>query len=184
MVIAQSLDRSDPWPTRLAISSTFEAVAPSVTGTEVDPFFAFLISDEALGDRTPEVRRGMLNAGSAVIDLHGSARLAALITMFEKHLGGPSPATETGDHIKEAVVILFGRVARHLEPTDSRIPTIVDRLVEALRTPAEQVQIAVSDCLAPLVKLMRSRVGQLVDNLLNELSTAPKYAARRGAAYG
>jgi hypothetical protein len=184
MVIAQSLDRSDPWPTRLAISSTFEALAPTITTTEVEPFFAFLINDEALGDRTPEVRRGMLNAGTAVIDLHGSTRLAPLITMFETHLGGPSPATETGDHIKEAVVILFGRVARHLQPTDPRIPAIVDRLVEALRTPAEQVQIAVSDCLAPLVKLMRSRIGQLVNNLLNELSTAPKYAARRGAAYG
>src|ERR1700730_3195721 len=117
MVIAQSLDRSDPWPTRLAISSTLEAAAPSVTANEVEPFFVFLINDEALGDRTPEVRRGMLNAGSAIIDLHGSTRLASLITMFEEHLAGPSPATEIGDHIKEAVVILFGRVARHLEPT-------------------------------------------------------------------
>jgi hypothetical protein len=33
-------------------------------------------------------------------------------------------------------------------------------------------------------KAMRSRVAQLVDNLLNELSNSPKYAARRGAAYG
>lgn len=183
-MIAQSLDRADPWPTRLAISRTFERVAPSFTASEVEPFFQFLIADEALGDRNPEVRRGMLDAGSAVIDLHGATRLASLIAMFETHLGGPSSATEMGDQIKEAVVILFGRVARHLEPTDSRIPSIVDRLVEALRTPAEQVQIAVSDCLAPLVALMRPRVAKLVDSLLNELSTAPKYAARRGAAYG
>lgn len=184
MVLPHSLDRSDPWPTRLAVSRTFELVAPSVTPTEVEQYFTFLINDEALGDRTPEVRRGMLNAGSAVIDLHGSTRLAALIAMFEEHLGGVTPSTETGDHIKEAVVILFGRVARHLDSTDARIPTVVDRLVDALRTPAEQVQIAVSDCLAPLIKLMRSRVPQLVDNLLTELSSAPKYAARRGAAYG
>jgi hypothetical protein len=95
----------------------------------------------------------MLSAGSAVIDLHGSTRLAALITMFEKHLGGPSPATETSDQIKEAVVILFGRVARHLEPTDLSNTNNRDPLVEALRTPAEQVQMAVSECLAPLVKL-------------------------------
>lgn len=184
MVIAESLDRTDPWATRLAISRTFELVASSFLATDVEPFFTFLIKDEALGDRTSEVRRGMLSAGSAVIDLHGSARLAALIAMFEEHLGGPSPATDTSDQIKEAVVILFGRVARHLEPTDSRIPTIVDRLVEALKTPAEQVQMAVSECLAPLVKLMGSRLAQLVDNLLNELSNSPKYATRRGAAYG
>lgn len=184
MVLAHSLDRSDPWATRLAISRTFELVAPSVTPSEIDQLFTFLIKDEALGDRAGEVRRGMLNAGSAVIDLHGSARLAALIEMFEEHLKGAAPSTEAADHINEAVVILFGRVARHLDPTDPRIPNIVDRLVESLKTPAEQVQIAVSDCLAPLIKLMRSRAAQLVENLLAELSDAPKYAARRGAAYG
>ncbi|KAF7965509.1 hypothetical protein HWV62_43100 [Athelia sp. TMB] len=184
MVIANSLDRSDPWSTRLAISRTFELMAPSVTSSEVDQLFTFFINDEALGDRAPDVRRGMLNAGSAIIDLHGATRLAALIAMFEVHLKGVTPSTETGDHIKEAVVILFGRVARHLDATDPRIPNIVDRLVEALKTPAEQVQIAVSDCLAPLIKLMRSRTPQLVEGLLGELSGAPKYAARRGAAYG
>lgn len=184
MVIPESLDRTDPWATRLAIARTFELIAPSFLATEVEPFFTFLISNEALGDRTPEVRRGMLSAGSAVIDLHGFTRLAALIAMFEAYLGRPTSATDGNDHIKEAIVILFGRVARHLVPTDSRIPSIVDRLVEALRTPAEQVQMAVSECLAPLVKLMGSRVAQLVDNLFNELSHSPKYAARRGAAYG
>ncbi|KAF7968614.1 hypothetical protein HWV62_30003 [Athelia sp. TMB] len=168
----------------LAISRTFELMAPSVTSSEVDQLFTFFINDEALGDRAPDVRRGMLNAGSAIIDLHGATRLAALIAMFEVHLKGVTPSTETGDHIKEAVVILFGRVARHLDATDPRIPNIVDRLVEALKTPAEQVQIAVSDCLAPLIKLMRSRTPQLVEGLLGELSGAPKYAARRGAAYG
>jgi hypothetical protein len=84
-----------------------------------------------------------------VIDIHGSKRLAGLLSTFEEHLGGPGPANETGDQIKEAVVILFGRVARHLDASDTRIPSIVDRLVEALKTPAEQVQIAVSDCLVP-----------------------------------
>jgi len=184
MVIAQSLDRSDPWPARLATARTFELLSPSFSEGEIEPFFRFLIQDEALGDRIPEVRRGMLAAGTTVIDRHGSTRLAGLISMFEEHLGHPSPATESGDYIKEAVVILFGRVARHLESADPRVPTIVDRLVEALKTPAEQVQIAVSDCLSPLVKVMRPRLAQLVDNLFDELFNSPKYAARRGAAYG
>ncbi|KAJ6581434.1 armadillo-type protein [Mycena capillaripes] len=184
MVIAASLDRSDPWQARVAASHAFELLSPLLPEDEVEPFFAFLIQDEALGDRTAEVRRGMLNAGTAVIDLHGAARLAALISMFENHLGQPSPATETGDQIKEAVVILFGRVARHLGATDSRVPSIVERLVDALKTPAEQVQMAVSDCLSPLVKVMRPRVAQLVDDLMDQLFNAPKYATRRGAAYG
>ncbi|KAG5638049.1 hypothetical protein H0H81_002083 [Sphagnurus paluster] len=184
MVIAQSLDRTDPWPARLAIARTFELISPSFTPDEIEPFFKFLIQDQALGDRTAEVRRGMLNAGTSIIDLHGAEHLAVLISIFENHLGLPSPATETDDHIKEAIIILFGRVARHLSPSDTRIPGIVDRLVDALKTPSEQVQIAVSDCLSPLVKLMRPRLAELVDSLIEDLLNSPKYATRRGAAYG
>ncbi|PBK90411.1 ARM repeat-containing protein [Armillaria gallica] len=184
MVIAQSLDRSDPWPSRVATARAFELLAPSFTKAEVEPFFKFLIQDEALGDREPDVRRGMLSAGTTIIDLHGASCISSLIAMFEDHLSSPSPSTEAGDYIKEAVVILFGRVARHLDPSDARIPTIVDRLVEALKTPAEQVQIAVSDCLSPLVRLMRPKLPSLVNNLIDDLANAPKYAARRGAAYG
>ena len=117
----------------------------------------------------------------SVIDLRGAKHLATLIAIFEERLSRPSPATETDDHIKEAVVILFGRVARHLDSTDPRIPGILGRLVEALKTPAEQVQL---DCLSSLVKLMRPSLAQLVDNLLEDLMNSPKYATRRGAAYG
>ena len=126
----------------------------------------------------------MLRCGTTVIDLHGSTRLPELIAMFEAELASTGPATETSDQIKEAVVILIGRLARHLDPSDSRLPSIVERLVGALKTPAEQVQMAVSECLSPLVKVMKSPPSQLVDRLLDELSNSPSYAARRGAAYG
>lgn len=184
MLIAQSVDRADPWPARLAIAQTFELSAPSFSADTLEPFFRFLTEDEALGDRHPDVRRGMLQAGTAVIDIHGPSRLAELIATFEGYLSQSTPANETTDFIKEAVVILFGRVARHLDPSDPRIPQIVKRLVEALKTPAEQVQIAVSECLSPLVKIQRSQVSELLDHLFDELLNAPKYAARRGAAYG
>ena len=184
MVIAQSLDRADPWPTRAAIARTLELLAPAFSDEDVEPFFKFLIQDEALGDRHPDVRRCMLTAGTTVIDLHGKAHLPGLIAMFEAQLSGSTPATEAADQIKEATVILFGRVARHLDSSDKRMPQIVERLIEALKTPSEQVQIAVSDCLAPLVKVMQSPVSDLVDRLLHELFEAPKYGARRGAAYG
>ncbi len=100
--------------------------------------------------------------------------------MFEVHLSSPSPSTEAGDYIKEVVVILFGHVARHLDPSDPRIPTFIDRLVEALKTPVEQVQIAVSDCLSPLVRLMQPKLPSLVNNLIDDLANAP----RRGAVHG
>ncbi|SJL18209.1 uncharacterized protein ARMOST_21787 [Armillaria ostoyae] len=155
IVIVQILERSDPWPSRVATARAVELLAPSSTTKEVEPFFKFLIQDEALGDREPDVRRGMLSAGTTIVDLHGASCISSLIAMLEDHMSNPSPSTEAGDYLTEAVVILFGRVARHLDPSGTRIPTIVDRLVEALKTPTEQVQITVSDCLSPLVRLIR-----------------------------
>ncbi|TFY83754.1 hypothetical protein EWM64_g252 [Hericium alpestre] len=184
MLVEQSLERTDPWQCRLAISRSLQLLAPQFVVPDVVPFFDFLIKDEALGDRSSDVRRGMLDAGTAVIDFHGSSALAELIKIFENHLAASNPTSETADYIQEAVVILFGRVARHLNPADPRLPTITARLVEALKTPSEQVQFAVSDCLAPLVRITKSSVPKLMDQLMDELYNGPKYAARRGAAYG
>ncbi|CAE6494446.1 unnamed protein product [Rhizoctonia solani] len=184
MVIESSLDRADPWPARAAIANTFRHLAPYFTETEVVPFFEFLIKDEALGDRHAAVRRNILDAGIAVIDFHGGKKLQELIEMFEKHLSSPSTGTETSDNIREAVVVLFGRHAGHLEASDPRVPQVVDRLVEALKTPSEVVQVAVADCLPALVKLMKPRLPKLVDHLFDQLINGEKYAQRRGAAYG
>ncbi|KAJ1305968.1 hypothetical protein OPQ81_010683 [Rhizoctonia solani] len=184
MVIESSLDRADPWPARAAAANAFRHIAPYFTETEVVPFFEFLIKDEALGDRHDAVRRNMLDAGIAVLDLQGDKKLQELIEMFEKHLSSPSTGTVTSDNIREAVVILFGRHAGHLEASDPRVPQVVDRLVEALKTPSEVVQIAVADCLPGLVKLMKPRLSKLVDQLFDELINGAKYAQRRGAAYG
>ncbi|KZO93854.1 ARM repeat-containing protein [Calocera viscosa TUFC12733] len=184
MVIADSLDRADPWPVRVAIGLAFERLAESFTPNQLVPFFDFLLNQEALGDRSPEVRSAMLSAAAAVIDLHGNAKLSELISMFESYLGKKGKGSEVQDWIKEAAVILFGRLARHLSLTDDRIPKIVDRLVTALKTPSEVVQSAVAECLPPLVKGTTVDVTKLVDQLMDELVDAPRYAERRGAAYG
>ncbi|KAI0035599.1 ARM repeat-containing protein [Vararia minispora EC-137] len=184
MVVEQSLERTDPWQTRAAVAQSLQQLASAFSTSDTVPFFGFLIKDEALGDRNPDVRRAMLEAGTAVIDAHGSKHLPELISMFEGHLATSHPASETADFIQEAVVILIGRIARHLDASDSRLPSIVTRLVEALKTPSEQVQVAVSDCLAPLVHITRSSVPKLFGLLLDDLFNAHKYATRRGAAYG
>ncbi|KAL1746112.1 armadillo-type protein [Schizophyllum fasciatum] len=194
MVIASSLDRADPWPAREAVGLAFSHLAPHFPLDEVEPFFGFLISgasnakgDPPLGDREAAVRRAMLDAGVTVIDIHGGNAnvLPPLIAMFEAQLAAGSGGTPAGDYIQESVVVLFGRLARHMDASDARIPTVVDRLVDALSTPAEQVQIAVSECLAPLVAGMEeSKVTSLIDRLFDSLFNAPKYAVRRGAAYG
>ncbi|KAG9080780.1 translational activator of GCN4, partial [Ceratobasidium sp. 370] len=126
----------------------------------------------------------MLDAGTAVLDLHGGKKLQELIGMFEKYLSSPSTGTESSDNIREAIVVLFGRLARHLDASDPRIAQVVDRLVEALKTPSEVVQVAVADCLPALVKLMKPRLPKLIDQLFDQLVNGAKYAERRGAAYG
>jgi len=184
MVIVSTLNREDPWEARLAIAHAFLHIAPHFRDEDVLPFIDFLITDQALGDRHADVRRGMLDAGVVVIDFHGKGRLAGLISLFESYFSSSKKSTTADDNINQAVVILFGRVAQHLDQTDSRIPQVIDRLIEALKTPSEVVQEAVSECLSPLVRLVPGQVGGLIDRLFEELLGAPKYAARRGAAYG
>ncbi|WWD10197.1 hypothetical protein V865_008331 [Kwoniella europaea PYCC6329] len=185
MVIPETVNRPDPWEARVAIATALEKLAPLLSTTLISPIFDFLIKQEPLGDRHSEVRRTMLNAAISIIDIHGGEAVTGLMQRFEDYLGSATPSSETDDYIKEAVVILFGRLARHLDSSDSRIPQVVDRLVDALNTPSELVQSAVADCLPPLVAGMsEEEVEYLVDRLFSTLTTGAKYAARRGAAYG
>lgn len=184
MVIASTLDRSDPWEARLATADAFYQIAPLVLEVQVISFFQFLIQAEALGDRHSDVRRRMLEAGALIIQLHGKSTLPGLISTFEDYLGAKPSGTDTGDHIRQAVVILLGAVAQHLQKSDSRVKDVVSRLIEALKTPSEVVQESVADCLTPLVPLVDDDIGNIIDVLYNDLTTGPKYAVRRGAAYG
>lgn len=183
MVIESTKNRQDPWQTRAAVAVALRHLAPYLQGSDVPSFFEFMIDGQALGDRSEEVRPSMLEAATAVIYLHGKEHLSKLIAMFEAFFSNPSGST-ADDGITEAVVILLGREARHLDPKDPRVSKVVDRLIDALKTPSELVQSAVADCLPPLVRAISKDVPRLFDSLFKELFDAPKYAGRRGAAYG
>ena len=71
----------------------------------MEPFIKFLIDDKALGNREAPVCCGMLSAWTRVVDHLGAQHLPTLISAFEGHLSKASPASETKDQIKEAVVI-------------------------------------------------------------------------------
>ncbi|GAA6058506.1 hypothetical protein JCM10212_006945 [Sporobolomyces blumeae] len=184
LLIEESLNAQDPWRGRKALATSLRLLSESFSTADVKTFFDLLINGEALGDRSQSVRSEMLEAAMTVIDLHGKENLQELIVLFEDYLGRPSTGDEVQDHITEALIILFGRLARHLDPTDPRVKTVIGRLVEALKTPSEVVQAAVCDCLPPLIKVIPDDVPDLADQLLNDLFDAPKYAERRGAAYG
>lgn len=104
--------------------------------------------------------------------------------LFQNHLGNKQSSKATEDRITESVIVLLGRLARHLEPSDLRVVSVTDRLLLALRTPSELVQVAVSDCLPPLISANREKGASVIEQLLRETLQSTKYAERRGAAYG
>jgi len=57
--------------------------------------------------------------------------------------------------VRGAVVILIGSLSQHLEMGDPKIPSIVNKLIDTLKVPSEHVQLAVAECLPPLVKLIK-----------------------------
>ena len=152
----------------------------------------FLIGKEivvgSLGDRNGKVRAAMLNAGLEIVKIHGSKCMKELLARFDDILSGSSKAlasvsTETQDWVRESVVVLLGTLGQFLSSTDDRVPQVVYKLVEALKTPSESVQMAVSTCLGPLIKQSPNSAPQLIQLLLDQLLNGTKYGDRRGAAF-
>lgn len=88
------------------------------------------------------------------------------------------------DAVKQAVVILMGSLARHLDKDDERIKPIVLRLIQALSTPSQTVQEAVGNCLPPLIPSVKDDAPGYINKLLHQLLKGDKYGERKGAAYG
>lgn len=182
--VQKNLDLTDPWEARSGIASALKHLAPIWPSTKVIPFIDFLINDNAIGDRNPSVRDGMIESATTVIALKGKEKLEEMMSRFENALDSSSDDSNVSDLVYEAVVILFGALARHLPNGDERVPKVVHRLLQILSTPSETVQYAVAKCLPPLVQSSRTDTPTYVQYALDSLFRSEKYAARRGAAYG
>lgn len=178
MVIEATLNREDPWWTRVAVADALGRVAPHIS--ELTGLLAFFLGEPAaVADRDERVRRAMVDATSAAVDSHG-AEVHVVIDKLEACLG------HSNDVLTEAAVVLLGRAARHLDGRDGHVRRVVQRLLDALRTPSEAVQEAVAACLPPLMtaETVAPDVHDICDALFAELLHGDKYATRRGAAYG
>ncbi|KAG0198297.1 translational activator of GCN4 [Mortierella sp. GBA30] len=184
LLIQESLNRQDPADQRFGLSMALKNIAPMMTASDLQPFAEFLIRQDALGDRNSDVRQGMLDAGLAMITAHGAENVHTLIPVFENYLSEPARNSETHDRIRESAVILFGALARHLDPSSPKIPSAVQKLIETLKTPSEPVQVAVANCLPGLVKCIPDQVPELLKSLMYKTFHSSKYSERRGAAYG
>jgi hypothetical protein len=180
----KKMDLSDPWEARNGIALAFKELASVFEDAVLDSFLRFLIGQGPLGDRDPKVREEMVEAATTIIAIHGKNKVEDLMKTFEQTLEAPDKGSEFADRVNEAVIIMYGALARHLKAGDSRVPKVVERLLETLGTPSEAVQYAVAECLPPLVRASTERTPEYVQHVLDRLFNSKKYAARRGAAYG
>ena len=173
---------ADPWENRSGIALSFKALAPKVV--DLVPFIDFLIQDRAIGDQNATVRDEMIEAATTIIGLHGAAQVEELMRKFEQALDQSDANPDSSDLVSEAVVILYGALARHLREGDDRVPKVVQRLLTTLKTPSETVQYAVAGCLPALVQTSNHKTSEYIQSALDQLLQSKKYASRRGGAYG
>jgi hypothetical protein len=180
----RKMDMRDPWEARNGIALAFRELSVVFKEELLDSFLKFLIERGPLGDKSPHVREEMIEAARAIIALHAKNKVEDLMKTFEQTLEGPDKGSDFSDRVNEAVIILYGALARHLNPGDSRIPKVVARLLATLSTPSETVQYAVALCLPDLVRASPSEVPDYTQNVMDQLLNGSSYASRRGAAYG
>ena len=180
----KKIDLSDPWENRSGIALAFKAMSPNFPASKLLPFTDFLIKDRTVGDRDSTVRDEMIDSAVTLIGLHGNIILEQLMQMFEAALDESDAKSDSSDLVSEAIVILYGALAGHLQDGDERVPKVVLRLLSTLDTPSETVQYAVAECLPSLIRTSGQKISEFLQVVLNKLLQSKRYASRRGAAYG
>lgn len=163
----------DMWGPRRGVAITISQISQFFDLETVERIIQFMVSI-GLRDREEIVHKEMLAASLEIVDLHGKQCVTTLLPVFEEFLD-KAPNVSEYDNIRQAVVILMGSLARHLDKEDKRIEPIVHRLLAALSTPSQQVQEAVANCLPHLIPSMKDQAPQIVKKLMNQLVKSDKY---------
>ncbi|KAF1816139.1 ARM repeat-containing protein [Eremomyces bilateralis CBS 781.70] len=182
--MTKSKEAKDLWEWRSGAALTLRELAPVFAEVRLVDLVQFLVLKGPLADRNGTVRSQMIEAAAAIINAKGKNKLAELTKLFEAKLDKSDNGSVKEDRVNEAVVILYGTLARHIPSGDARIPKVVARLLGTLGTPSESVQYAVAECLPPLVQASKDSASDYFKKTMDELLNSKKYAARRGAAYG
>ena len=180
----KKMDLVDPWEARSGIALAFRELSSIFEDALLVPFIQFLINEGPLKDPSTTVRDQMVDAATAVIAVHGKNKVEELMRLFEATLEASDQSSITADYVNEAVIVLYGALARHLKQGDGRTPKVVQRLLTTLSTPSESVQYAVANCLPPLIRASSPLTSTYVQDMMDQLFKSKKFAARRGAAYG
>ncbi|KAJ5286971.1 eIF-2-alpha kinase activator GCN1 [Penicillium angulare] len=180
----KKMDNPDNWESRSGIAWAFNAMTKLFEGDQIISFLRFLIERGPLIDKNSSVRRQMQECGKSVIAERGQLKVEELMKLLETTLETSDKATQSSDLLNEAVVVLYGALARHLKADDPRLQIVLKKLLATLPTPSETVQSAVSECLPPLIRLCGPKASDYVQEMLDQLLNVKSYATQRGAAYG
>ncbi|KAL0610568.1 eIF-2-alpha kinase activator GCN1 [Plecturocebus cupreus] len=172
----------DQWEARCGLALALNKLSQYLDSSQVKPLFQFFVPD-ALNDRHPDVRKCMLDAALATLNIHGKENVNSLLPVFEEFLKN-APNDASYDAVRQSVVVLMGSLAKHLDKSDPKVKPIVAKLIAALSTPSQQVQESVASCLPPLVPAIKEDAGGMIQRLMQQLLESDKYAERKGAAYG
>lgn len=121
-------NQRDPWESRSGIALAFKELAPLFEEEALPNFAAFLIKDGCLSDQSDTVRQEMIDAATTIFTLHGKAHVETIMKVFEQTLEAPDTKSVKQDRTNEAVIILYGTLAQHLDAEDARLPKVMSTL--------------------------------------------------------
>lgn len=167
---------------RLTLARILIECIPLATTKSINKLIPFFVP-AAISDRNTRVQETMLEAAIALVNEHGSKRTQFIMSSFQTFLS-KSAKTIENDNARKNVIILLGTMAKHLDPIDPQVRTILSELIQALNTPSQVVQEAVANCFPPLIEAYRKESTAMLKELNKALYEGTEYGQRKGAAYG
>uniref|UniRef100_A0A6G1S5U8 Translational activator GCN1 n=1 Tax=Aceria tosichella TaxID=561515 RepID=A0A6G1S5U8_9ACAR len=167
---------------RLTLAQILVKCVPHATTKSVNKLIPFFVPT-AISDRNTRVQETMLEAALALINEHGSKRTQYIMSTFQTFLTKSSKTSEN-DNTRRNVIILLGTMAKHLDPNDAQVKTILAHLIQALETPSQVVQEAVANCFPPLIEAYRKESAAMLKEFNKALYDGTDYGKRKGSAYG
>ncbi|UJR36911.1 hypothetical protein I4U23_029624 [Adineta vaga] len=153
----------DTWEPRAGVAGCLFHMA-ALVGDNIEELYKFYVQT-ALNDRNVD------------------ENLTMLLQIMEDFLK-EAPKTADYDSVRQSVVILMGKLAKDMDKDSTKVKNILGQLISTLKTPSQQVQAAVADCLPPLVPAIKEEAGAYIQQLLSLLLQSQDYAEKKGAAYG
>eukprot|EP01133_Synstelium_polycarpum_P018804 gene18804-22495_t len=170
--------------TRQSIAAAAAGVGAAITSSDdLSRLFEWVIHT-GLTDGKEEVRQEFINAGMYMVGELGITMPSELLSIFEAVLDRPDSGSSDEDSMRASLVVFMGALAKHMPADSPKVILIIDKLVAALATPSESVQVAVARCITQLLNHFKKQGERLIPILLNNVRMGADYATRRGNALG